>query len=340
MAIVCALVGIGMYIDPYGVFHYDAIPIHSGEPNSRYVKTKYILNHPTEFDSFLFGSSRVGYIHVHQRNDEQHRWYNMTYSNAGLAEVKDTIECFLEEGVKPKQIMIGIDTIDDSNPYVHDGDLLRTMYPRTWQRKIAFYPQYMNPAVGMEALLTLEFVKGREADSIREKYYTTGAIYKEGSGEFHSKEIQKEYQEPSLEMSKGIENDLEVLRRIVALCEDNQIQLILFSTPLHESVYLSEVERGYILYIAEIAKIHDIYHFSGLNTICCDDSNYWEEIHFKKEVGDEILKTIFEDGNQKEEDGDLREHDEDKTYFGMIIHKENAEQYIDQALEEIRDNPL
>ena len=36
------------------------------EPNQHYLKVKYVLNYPDKYDSFLFGSSRVGKIDVNK----------------------------------------------------------------------------------------------------------------------------------------------------------------------------------------------------------------------------------------------------------------------------------
>mgnify|MGYP003294081565 CR=1 FL=1 len=80
---------ISVSVDPYNIYHYNDVRMNSGEMNSRYVKTKYILSHPDKFNSFLFGSSIVGFIHTEQLNDENMHWYNMTYPNGKLAEIKE-----------------------------------------------------------------------------------------------------------------------------------------------------------------------------------------------------------------------------------------------------------
>ena len=68
-------------VDPFNVFHADNIRTNGVELNKNYIKTRYILKHPDRFDSFLFGSSRVGAIHTDKIPGL--RTYNMTYS-AGL----------------------------------------------------------------------------------------------------------------------------------------------------------------------------------------------------------------------------------------------------------------
>ena len=51
-------------VDPYNIFHPDTIVNNGVEPNKSYVKMRNVLKHPDKYDSFLFGSSRVGFFDV------------------------------------------------------------------------------------------------------------------------------------------------------------------------------------------------------------------------------------------------------------------------------------
>ena len=57
-------IAIPMAVDPYNVFHWRQIRDNGVEPNSNYIKMEYILHNPDKFDSFLFGSSRTGFVNV------------------------------------------------------------------------------------------------------------------------------------------------------------------------------------------------------------------------------------------------------------------------------------
>lgn len=310
-------VTVSVIVDPYNIFHYDNARMNSGELNSRYVKTKYILSNPDKFNSFIFGSSRVGYIHVEQLNDEEVSWYNMTYQNGLIPEIKETIRTFVENGVIPKNIMIGIDAIDGNNERYHINDLLRKPYPTTTKDKISFYFSYLNPAIAIKSLFELEPMENQEL--YKHRLYEYGGIYKEGIKSADWGEWSVSGVEPLKERNNHIDDSLAVIKEICQICEENNINLILFTTPFYITKYLDGMEQGYPIYISEIAKIHDVYSFSSINTINTNPLNYWEDIHFDSEIGNLILQRIYK---EDEFDESLIEEG-----FGILVTEENAEWY-------------
>ena len=68
--------GVSMLIDPYNVFHWSRARDNGVEPNKNYVKTQYVLHHPEQYDTFIFGNSRVGSIDASGIGDP---CYNMYY---------------------------------------------------------------------------------------------------------------------------------------------------------------------------------------------------------------------------------------------------------------------
>ena len=59
----CTIMFINYKIDCYGVFTADYTKVGQ-ENNNNFIKSKYIIENPEKFDSFIFGSSRVEYIPV------------------------------------------------------------------------------------------------------------------------------------------------------------------------------------------------------------------------------------------------------------------------------------
>lgn len=316
-----------MLIDPYNIYHYKRIRVHSGESNTRYIKTKYILENPDKFDSFLFGSSRVGYIHTENLNTKENRWYNMTYANGLLPEIKETIKTFIQNGIIPENIMIGIDAVDGANAKVHLDDLMRKPYPTTLMDTVKFHLSYLNPSISFEALFTLE--KEGNEDILRQQFYEYGGIYKTGNRNYNWDKVPVVKNELMTEKTAHIESTLQVVKEISLLCKENKINLILFTTPLHVSAYFDSMDQGFLLFIKEAAKIHEIYCFSSINAINTNNENYWEEVHFDSKVGDLILERIF-----KQEDFD--DHLLSQG-FGTLLNEDNAEEHyaflINQYLE-------
>ena len=91
-------------IDPYNVFHYKKIRDNGVEPNKNFIKMAYILDNPDKFDSFIFGSSRVGAIHGEKIKNA--RCYNMTYSMGLPGEHLANLKTMIKNGITPKNIYI------------------------------------------------------------------------------------------------------------------------------------------------------------------------------------------------------------------------------------------
>lgn len=325
IGVFCLLVSV--MVDPYNIYHYKDIRVTSGETNSRYVKTKYILSQPEKFNSFIFGSSRVGYIHTEQLNDESMHWYNMTYQNAILPEIKETIRTFIDKGVGIENILIGIDAVDGDNPREHMNDLLRKPYPTTLKDAVSFHMSYLNPAIAVEALFELDKVENSQ--EIKHQFYEYGGIYKEGTKNENWGKWSVEGVVPMVEESSRIKDSLMIIKEISQMCKENNINLILFTTPLYVSRYLDVFEQGMPIYIREIAKIHEIYSFSSINSINTNNMNYWEEEHFDSNVGDIVLQRIF---MSEEIDPILG-----KEGFGVLVTKENADEYYTFLMEQFEN---
>lgn len=103
------MVVVPVTIDPYNVFHVENIRDNGVEPNKNFLKTEYVIRHPEKFDAFLFGSSRVSSIHSDKI--ESYRCYNMTYSEGVPKEHLDDLRAMLENGVRPRMVMVGVDSI-------------------------------------------------------------------------------------------------------------------------------------------------------------------------------------------------------------------------------------
>ena len=92
--------------DPYNVFHAGNIRDNGVEPNKNYIKTKFVLDHKDEYDSYLFGSSRAGFYDVSVLPDGN--WYNLSYSEAVPSEQVNTLKALIAGGEIPKQVFLTV----------------------------------------------------------------------------------------------------------------------------------------------------------------------------------------------------------------------------------------
>ncbi len=115
-------------------------------------------------------------------------------------------------------------------------------------------------------------------------------------------------------------------KEIIELCRAKNIEFRVFITPIHSTVaeayyltnQMSEIENIQ----REIVKITPIWDFSGFNSITTEPiseqmQNYLDGMHYRKKIGDLIIKRILQD--------------QDKSVpsdFGHLTTVENLEPYL------------
>lgn len=119
---------------------------------------------------------------------------------------------------------------------------------------------------------------------------------------------------------------LDELKKIVNLCQQNQIKLILFISPSHatqwETIRISGQWSTFEEWKRKVVKIMPVFDFSGYNSITTEPihkemENYTTNPYYTPKVGNLVLNRIF---SYKEE-----EVPED---FGILINPENIESHL------------
>lgn len=314
-----------VYVDPFNVFHPYNARYTGTEPNKNYIKMKYILRNPGKFDSFVFGSSRVGAIH----NDKMPgRTYNMTYSVGVPAEHLDNLKTFLANGIHPAKIYIGIDDTALTNHTDHINQPLRCPYEYLAEHPEHFFKLYCDPVMTVESL---------EVDVTEEYIYSMQMLYEYGWGYGYGWKSKLDWEKVkyipyrlNVIPDEQIERSLKYIEAVADLCRENNIELVLFLNPRYWTEHMNAADRGYIKFIAGLAEISEFYNFSGLNNITLDKNNYYETSHYKAETGDIIMNVICSNEIYPE------------LYaqgFGMKVTRDNAKAFInmlEEQAEEVR----
>lgn len=307
-AIICASV------DPYNVMHPLSIRENGVEPNKNYIKMTYILENPEKFDSFIFGSSRVGNFHVENIPDE--RCYNMTYSYGSPDQHLDNIKTFVANGVLPKKIYIGVDSLSYTSDPSEAMTGFRMPYEYLTENPLAFMKTYLDPAVVGRAILTVEKTSAESADAYAERFYEYGwnrdYNYKTSYDFSNAK--------PDIGRAMRMDEILLDIAEIVRICEENGIELVIFTNPMHPVTYEESLDRDYLVFLRRLADITPYYNFSGYNDITTDNKNFIDSSHYTAEVSDMLIECMC---NGEKYDG-LYEQG-----FGQYITKDNADDFID-----------
>lgn len=303
-----------VYIDPYNVFHVFEIKDNGVEPNKNYIKTKYIIDNPNKFDAFVFGSSRVGYIHM-EGITEFHA-YNMTYSEATPKEIYDTLRIFVDNGVIPKKIFVGVDSLSYTiDPILHESQGLSAPYTMSKDDPLDFWKLYLDPAVCLEAYTNI-------IHKHNEDIYAATRFYDYGfNGDYGEYESLYDFsnEEASIGEDILIEETLDDIRNIVSLCEDNSIKCTFFTNPMRPITYEESINRGYYDFLRGLAKITEFCNFSGYNDITIDNHNWVDNSHYNAYVSDKVRECfafhayyegLYEQG------------------FGQWVNNDNIEEFI------------
>lgn len=309
-------VAIPIFADPYNVFHWKQIRDNGVEPNSNYIKMKYILNNPDKFDSFLFGSSRTGFLDV-ERIPEG-KWYNMSYSEGLPAEHLENLRELIAHGIIPKNVMIGVDNISCFvDPAIHEEQFYRIPYPRS--NPLAFYANYFSIKGVLRSLSVTRNYVPQDPDFV-ERYYRSGCNSREESKKAGQWKNDAPYWDDYY--TDHIGDAIFDLRAIAELCEAHDIRLILFTNPIYYKTYQQSKTYGYEQFLGWLSGVHDYYNFSGINDVTTNRMNYLESSHYTMEVGDRMIDRIF---------NDKRDEKLESQGFGFYVTEENAEEF-DKAL--------
>lgn len=274
-----------IWLDPYNVFHYDHIRFNGVEPNQIFIKTRYILKNPDRFDSFLFGSSRVGMIDVSKIKEG--RFYNMNYSEGLPQENLDNLKIFIANGLKISNVWLGIDNISCfTDPERHKKSLMRRFYPMDGNL-FKFYLPYVNCSKAFRSLDTI--LGAKKSDGKREKdFYATG-----NSWLSQEMNLDEKANRPAWEKhyAPRFGEAVKEIKAIADLCEENGIKLKVFANPLYIDTYKKCLEEGYGDFLDELAKVVPYYDFSTIPQTT-NRNDFVETSHYRFEVGDYLIKCL------------------------------------------------
>ncbi len=316
-----------VFVDPFNIFHVNAPRNNGVEPNKNYMKMHNVIKHPEKYDSFLFGSSRVGFIDVDKMKDG--KYYDMMYSEGTPAEHYDNIKDMIDRGIIPKNITVGFDDISYFvDPEFHHYQLYRLPFPwhGTLSDKAGFYLRYFDLITLSQSIEVMKEHEEKRKDNDPDylmRLLDTGTENLDIPPEFNyddAKAWWSDYYYPR-------EQSLEDIRKIVELCDEYDINLRVFTNPVNALTYAKDIDNGYLVFLEELAEITPYWNFSGFNDITLDYSNYYETSHFCPAVGDKIIDTVY---NGKTDERLLSEG------FGMYVTEDNVSELItilkDQAI--------
>ena len=292
--------------DTYSNTHYNRTKFYS-EPNKNVLKVHYILTHKEKYDSFIFGSSRVGNINPLKLTNG--KYYNMTYSEGLPKEHLLNIKLFLNEGVHIKNLLIGLDEFSYQVAFAkhqHQG-LTKAYYKAT---KIALLTYYRE--------LYLRFPLGEDRHHIKKKLFHSPNYfsldiskqkenYESMVNSFNKTEFtsnkhihDKIFDKPTYYNGNTLSDTLQDIKELKQTCTQYDINCTFFINPIHKKTYEYTNKKLLQKFKKQLRQITDYYDFSGPSFIT-QDNQYWNETsHYTLEVGNMMIDTIYNHKNYKD----------------------------------------
>lgn len=315
IVLVCISLGIIMFInykiDCYGIFTSDYNKVGQ-ETNNNFIKTKYIIENPEKFDSFIFGSSRVEYIPV--ENLQCGKFYNMTYVQGIPSEWLDTIKTFKENNVNMKNIIIAIDDFSATifpEEHKNSPNLLSYSDIKSNISNIIKYYLLKNPFDERSKTI----LKSGRASNVNIE--DTGRVVRIDDESFYSSDehLNKEmFERPTIlgnYENNRIDEVIREIQEIKKLCDDNNIELTVIFNPLHITTYENQNKEKLSEFKSRLAEIIDYWDFNNINEVTTNNYYWYETSHYREIVGAMILKTIY--GNEYNGEIDIPDD------FGVLI---------------------
>ena len=307
-------IGINLFIaslniiyNPYTTYQNDNL--YSREPNQNFLKVRYILEHKNKYDSFIFGSSRVGKINPLLLTNG--KFYNMTYSEGLPYEHLKNIQLFLAQGINIKNIYIGLDDFSyEVDPKRHENQPMRKLhYLASHESFFDFWTLYKNISLTYLIQQRIGYYDLNNTgmtivpEIVEENIENNKVSYV----------AQEKFLHPCHYEGNRIRNTLSELEQIHEICKNHHINLVLFINPIHIKTYLDTNFSNFQAFKKQLVNIQSYYDFSGINEITTNNYFYYETSHYRVKVGNIIANRINGQSN---------------ITFGNYVTSQNIESHL------------
>jgi hypothetical protein len=324
-------------IDPYGVINSPTFPgVNRLKPeqdknNSLFKPIEVIRIKPT---TVLIGSSTavLGLDPKHPALLHNPTAYNLGIAGANMYQVKAYLQHALTNQPRLKQVVISLDFYMFND---FSGDSSKIIENRLGKTSIP-----------LEDLLSVTFsLKAFEASKLTlvsnltepdiTPYYLNGMRNKKIEPDFQKISMKEKFKimidnylsNPSYYSNYHFSNEfLNDFKTTVNLGKQHNIDLKVFLSPVHaaqlEAIRVAGIWSIFEQWKREISKVTPVWDFSDYNSITTepisnDMKNFFESVHYRKEVGDLILNRMFHYHEETVPDD-----------FGILLTAGNSESHL------------
>jgi hypothetical protein len=319
-------------IDPYGIYKAPILlGINHVKPqrkfNDRLVKAIDII-HIKPLTIFL-GSSRTkrGLNPNHPALSSSQPAYNLGLDGANMYEVLRYLQHSIKNQPRLQQVIIGVDFFMFNEYLGNQPGFDENRLEKT----------YIIPADLMNSLVSLEVLavdretilasrqQSPQAEYVDHKGYVPNEEYEKKPTKFRFKHFLTSYfiVHHKYKFSDKYFADFQ---KIVNLCRENNIQLIVFISPAHATQWEAIKATGqwttFEAWKKKLVQLTPVWDFSGYNSITTEEiddvmANYLDNSHYTVQIGDLVINRIL--GYQE---------NKVPADFGVVVNKDNIESHL------------
>ncbi|MFQ5509983.1 MAG: hypothetical protein ACE5FN_11715 [Leptospirillia bacterium] len=289
---VLATVPFAVGLDPYRVFGLSGYNDRNFAPNTRYLKTEYLLAHP-EVDAFVLGSSRVNYYDVASLQQiTGHAWYNLNVSAETAEGLLNRVR-WLTANRKVRRLFIGLDyDFMFQVKRIRDDDYLRMEHPALRGTRLSFVWRQLQVPY-REMVTAIEMIGVRDVEHYGLNLET--GHYRRPARDDLMRRFPEEYArnlDTSVTPRRTAAHPwhLAAFDELVALLKERSVEAVFVINPVHATRIRHFKPDEYGDWLRHLATSGaEVWDFSGYNPVTTDNHLYYENSHFTRRVGDLVL---------------------------------------------------
>jgi len=303
--IIILLLGIAILnvvVDPYDYF--DGIDgVNSNIHDNSYIrvfKAHHIKKFGNNYDAYILGGSKAGCYKADKLKElDGYNYYN-TFITCGNFEEYYIFAKYIMENTNAKKIILnlsGFECLFD----VRTGIKQETPAILSGKSEAKEFVSFLfkNPKTSIDEIIKSSATDRQNDDGSRnlasyyekrskdpEKYVNEQVINK------LDKQLDMLFEKAYTRTFSSFPNDIKYLRKIVALCEENDVELMVLNSPTPLTSRQDFESEVYWNFLAEVAQVVDFWDFTSYNDINLNPYNFYDDAHAFYEVNNLVVDTI------------------------------------------------
>jgi hypothetical protein len=314
------LVAIAVLLDPFRVFgNYDDYLKNQFTGYNRGVVCLKLYERnskKTDYDSFIFGSSRSQAFKVKNWQlllPPESKGFHFDGWSDGIYGVYNKIRYIDETGGRLKNALIVVDQdvlVRTTNQSSFDAILPPKL---SKESPVAFYLEFVKPLLNLRFVIGYidysvfktyrnymsNFVSIAKYDNVSDNitgdlYYGYDRMISEDKGKYYNDLINKGvfYERPK-QLKKNVpvtSEEKKLLIKIKKILDKHHTDYRIVISPCYDQIPLA---NDHYQLLKDIFDAGTVYNYSGINKFTDSIYNYYDDSHFRPQVADEIMKDIY-----------------------------------------------